>query len=94
MEGVIINEPASRVTCVIDSYRIKPLRHRTPILALAGRWTRIVMVLLLNDLAICNTKCVEHIKCLSVREANFSLTGNSVGIACVVTQELKAADCR
>src|SRR5258705_13981466 len=51
------------------------------------------MVLLLDDLAVFNTKCVEHIKRLAVREANLALARNPPTIACVVMQDSRAADC-
>jgi hypothetical protein len=34
------------------------------------------MVLLLDDLVVFKTKCVEDIKCLVVREADLGLGGN------------------
>ena len=39
------------------------------------------MVLLLDDLAVFDVKCVEHIKRLAVREAKLSLSRNPTTIA-------------
>ena len=51
------------------------------------------MVLLLDNLAVFNAKCVEDVKRLAVCKANLGLPGNPAIIACVVTQDLSAADC-
>jgi hypothetical protein len=51
------------------------------------------VVLLLDNLAVFNEKCVEYIKRLAVRQANLGLSRNPAIIACVVMQEFKAADC-
>jgi hypothetical protein len=42
------------------------------------------MVLLHNNLAVFNAKCVEDVKRFAVCEANLGLPGNPVIIACVV----------
>src|SRR2546429_5787351 len=72
---------------------VRLLAHPTLAVALAGRGAWIVMVLLLDELAVFNAKCVEGIKRLAVREANLGLPGNPAAIAGVVMQEFKAADC-
>jgi len=48
---------------------------------LAGRGARIVTVLLLDNLAVFNAKCVEDIKRLAVGEAALGLPGNPANIA-------------
>ena len=91
------NPSPIRSICGVPVTRAEPrfgfLTHSTSRVALAGRGARIEMVLLLDDLAVFNTKCVEHIKRLAVREANLGLAGNPPTIACVVMQDFKAADC-
>src|SRR2546429_4523175 len=78
---------------VCSSDLVRLLAHPTLAVALAGRGAWIVMVLLLDELAVFNAKCVEGIKRLAVREANLGLPGNPAAIAGVVMQEFKAADC-
>jgi len=49
------------------------------------------MVLLLDNFAAFNEKCVGDLQRLAVRQADLGLAGNPPTLTCVVTQKFKAA---
>ena len=60
---------------------------------LPGSGTRIIVVLLLDNLPALYEKCVEYIKRLAVRKANLCLPGRPATVTAVVAYEPKTADC-